>query len=140
MVVMSLSADLDRSALAVREGGGDPYEVAVSLALLADRLAGVSSSPESGAAAAIRDSFGTWAEHIHSNAGADDDLLRAEAAQRHVRAALDAWDSGDREDLFGFAEQCRSQVEVVETAWFQERGTPLTRSSWIQRLLRRPVT
>ena len=134
---LALSAELDRHALDLRDDAGDPYEVAISLARAADRVAMGSSSGEMEAATAIRDSFGTWAEHIHAYGGGEGDLATAERAQQHVQAALRAWDTGAREDLSAFAKQCRSQVATVNTAWLQESGTPLARSSLIQWMLRR---
>jgi hypothetical protein len=114
----------------------DPYDAAV-LALAAHRLAADSTSPEFLPAGAIRDSFGTWVEHIHAYAGADRDPLRAEAANEHIRVAFETWDRGGSEDLTAFAEQCRLRVAVVEAAWLQSQGPPLKRNSWIPRLPRR---
>jgi hypothetical protein len=120
------------------EDDDQTYEVAISVAQAADRYT-EGSSPESVAAATIRDVFATWVERMH--AGADsvygESHDSAFAAHDQISAAISDWRSGGREDLSAFARRWAARVSPIDTTWLQEPATPLVRASRSCRLINR---
>jgi hypothetical protein len=91
---MSVRDDLDRCASLVREA--DPYELASSIAFAANRYAMDETSPETEAATALRDVFGTWAGTIEAYGSPRGDLASADEARDLIVAALVQWAEGRR--------------------------------------------
>ncbi len=123
---MSLLDDLDAAVIDLRADPDETYEVAISVALAADRYSGVASA-DALLASSIRDAFGTWVERIHSYGGPKGNLADAEAAHRDITTALEDWTGSGREDLTAFAERWRDRVGHVDTAWMNEEVSPLVR-------------
>jgi hypothetical protein len=131
---VGLVSDLDHCAAVLEVDGGETYEVAISVAQVAERHAG-GSSRDAMAAAMIRDVFATWVEQMHAPADAvyGDSHDVAFAAHEQISVAIRDWRSGGRDNVADFALRWAARVGPIDTTWLQQPASPLLVRSKIRR-------
>jgi hypothetical protein len=116
-----LAARIDDEASDLAVDADQTYEVAIGIASSAQDYVRLASEVE--AATLIRDTFGTWAQVIHTH-GHRDGSTREAALHAHsqIAAAVADWTSGGRDDPLTFGQRWRATVEKVDVSWLEEDG------------------
>jgi hypothetical protein len=110
---------MDEAAAELAADPDETYEVAVGIADSADDCR---AEVALGAAAAdIRDTFGTWAQLIHTYGHVNGSTLEeAEAAHRDIEAAVSDWARGGRDNPAAFGRRWRRTIKRVDITWLNE--------------------
>lgn len=118
---ISLAERIDQDVSDLAVDANQTYEVAVGVASSAQYY--VQEATEVQAATLIRDTFGTWAQvihtHGHPNGSSRDAALNAHS---QIAAACADWTAGGREDPLSFGQRWRATIDKADASWLDEDG------------------